>query len=86
MEPLEGIRRLAQTAQREAAPEVDVTFGVLRRIRRTSAPTRLAPLPVLSLASAVVAVVILAVGIYVWTAGADPMQALVPVEKVVALW
>jgi ADP-ribose pyrophosphatase YjhB (NUDIX family) len=86
MEALEALERLAQVARRERAPEVDVSAGVLRRIRCTGDPARLTPLWLLSLASVVTAVVVLMIGIHVWAAASDPMQALIPAAKVASLW
>jgi hypothetical protein len=86
MEPLEAVEMLARAARRDAAPRVDVSAGVLRRIRRTREPAYLGPLSLLSLASAVTAVIVLVIGLHVWTVASDPMQALVPAAKVVSLW
>jgi len=86
MDPLDAVDRLAERACRDEAPAVDVADQVLARIGSLARPRRLVPLSVFSVASVLVAGVMLAVGFHFWLTASDPMNALLPAIQVVSLW
>ena len=84
MDELEAVENLVRRARREQAPATGVTDAVLARLRAgRRAP--ILPLSIVAAAAAVAAVVILALAIHAWPAGADPQAALFPTLEVALL-
>ena len=84
MDELKAVENLVRRARREQAPATGVTDAVLARLRAGRRASIL-PLSLVAAAAAVAAVVILALAINAWTAGADPQAALFPTLEVARL-
>ena len=77
MDNWQQFEALAACARAETGSPVEVTAGVLREIRRTSAGQRAdVPLWLFSGLSLVAASIVLLLAIQTWTAATDPLSAL----------
>jgi len=84
MDILEAVRRLAEAARAEDAPETDVAGRVLARIRQEQEPST-APIWVFAVASAAAAGVVACIAAYAWFVWNDPVAALFTQFRMVML-
>ncbi|MEW6355594.1 MAG: hypothetical protein AB1696_04655 [Planctomycetota bacterium] len=85
MDIIDAIKKLAETAREEPAPETDVADAVLVQIREQDEPATIAPFWIMASASAAAAAVVLALTAFAWAAWNDPLVALFTQFRMVTL-
>lgn len=83
-DPLIQVESLAAEARREQAPRVEASRPVVARLRSTRRRDD-GPMAVLALASAAVAIVVIAASTAARATGPDPLESMIDVASVLGL-
>lgn len=85
MDIIDAVKKMAQAARNETAPETDVADAVFVQIREREEPVVVAPFWIMAGASAAAAAVVLAVSAFSWSAWNDPLIAMFAQLRMVTL-